>query len=243
MPSDMQPGRALHRIRAITLDLDDTLWAINPVIYAAEERLWAWLSEHYPNVPRRFSPRDMLAMREEVIETYWGQSHDFRFMRKKVLTRVAIESGYSEDLVEPAFAVFDEARNDVELFPDVLHELEWLYEKYTVVAVTNGNANLETIGIRHLFHGVVTAADAGAAKPAPQIFEVAVNATGREPHEILHVGDHPETDVSGAQRAGLRTAWINRNDNEWPGELDGPDAVIATMTELRELLEAADAVR
>ena len=241
MLPDMQPGQTLHRIRAITLDLDDTLWAINPVIYRAEEQLWAWLSDNYPKISERFSISDMLTLRQEVVEEYWEQSHDFRFLRKKVLTHVALQAGYSDELVEPAFAVFDEARNDVELFPDVLHELEWLYENYTVVAVTNGNANLETIGIRHLFHGVVTATSAGAAKPAPRIFEVAVNATGHEPHEILHVGDHPDTDVGGAQRAGLRTAWINRNGDDWPDSLDAPDAIVTTMTEIRALLEAAGA--
>ena len=243
MPTDLQPGQALHRIRAITLDLDDTLWPINPVIYQAEERLWAWLTEHYPRIAETFSASDMLTLRQEVIEEYWDQSHDFRFLRKKVLTHVALKAGYSDELVEPAFEVFDEARNDVELFPDVMHELEWLFERFTVVAVTNGNANLEVIGIRHLFHEVVTAVSAGAAKPAPQIFEIAVNATGHEPHEILHVGDHPETDIFGAQQAGLRTAWVNRNSNRWPEELDTPDAVVETMTELRELLEAAGAAR
>ena len=233
----------MDRIRAITLDLDDTLWAINPVIHEAESRLWAWLSERYPRIPQRFSARDMLTMRQEVIEEYWDRSHDFRFLRKKVLTRVAVEAGYSDELVEPAFDVFDAARNEVELYPDVLQELEWLYEEFKVVAVTNGNANLETIGIRHLFHDVVTAVDAGAAKPAPEIFAAAAAATGRSAHEILHVGDHPETDIDGARQAGFRTAWINRNGEDWPDSLDDPDAVVTSMTELRELLQGAGAAR
>jgi FMN phosphatase YigB (HAD superfamily) len=37
----------------------------------------------------------------------------------------------------------------------------------------------------------------------------------------------------------MRTAWINRNGDDWPEHLDSPDAVITTITELRELLEAA----
>ena len=239
MPADLQSASALHRIRAITLDLDNTLWQIEPVIRNAEEALWQWLSEHYPQIPVRFSADDLLQLRQEVMEQYWQKNHDFRFLRKKVLARLAMESGYDEELVEPAFAVFDRARNEVELYPDVLPHLEHLFARFTIVAVTNGNANLETIGISHLFHGVVTAVDAGAAKPARRIFEVAVESAGVPPAEILHVGDHPETDIDGARQAGFRTAWMNRNGDEWPEQLEAPDAVVATISELRELLEAA----
>ena len=108
-----------------------------------------------------------------------------------------------------------------------------------MVALTNGNSNLEKIGIRHLFHGVVTAVDAGAAKPDRQIFDVAVGEAGVRPEEILHVGDHPIADIDGARQAGMRTAWINRNAAVWPDKLDHPDAVVTTMAELRELLESA----
>jgi len=229
----------MHRIRAITLDLDNTLWAIEPVIRRAEQCLWDWLASHYPEISGRFSASDLVEVRETVMEKYWRQSHDFRFLRKKVLAHVALEAGYDESLVEPAFAIFDAARNEVELYPDVRHELETLYERFTIVALTNGNANLEVIGIRHLFHGVVTSAGAGAAKPAQAIFDAAVRQAGVKPDEVLHVGDHPEADIDGARRAGLRTAWINRNGDEWPGDLDAPDAVVATMTELRHLLDGA----
>lgn len=239
MLTEFQPGNALHRIRAITLDLDNTLWEIDSVIHRAEAVLWGWLSSKYPRIPERFSADDLLELRQSVMDEYREQCHDFRFLRKKVLGRVAVESGYGEDLVEPAFRVFDEERNAVELYPDVLPELEVLSTRFTIVAVTNGNANLQTIGIRHLFHGVITAVDAGVAKPAQPIFDAAVKEAGVSPLEVLHVGDHPETDVDGARQAGLRTAWINRNGADWPDHLDAPDAEISTMTELRKLLESS----
>ena len=229
----------MHRIRAISLDLDNTLWEIDPVIHNAEDALWSWLSENYPAIPERFSADSLLEVRHAVMEEYWEKSHDFRFLRKKVLAQVAAEAGYDDSLVEPAFKIFDDARNTVELYPDVLPDLEILFEQYTIVALTNGNANLQTIGIRHLFHGVVTAAEAGAPKPERQIFEVAIAEAGVAPEEILHVGDHPETDIDGARQAGLRTAWINRTGEEWPEHLDAPDAVVSTISELRTLLETA----
>ena len=230
----------MHRIRAITLDLDNTLWEIDPVIHKAEAALWSWLSEHYPRIPETFSAEDVKVLREVTIEKYWQHKrHDFRFLRKKVLEMLAREAGYDVELVEPAFKVFDDVRNDVDLYPDVLPDLEILYEKFTVVAVTNGNANLETIGIRHLFHDVVTAEAVGVAKPARGIFKFAINKAGVSAEEILHVGDHPETDVNGGRQAGMRTAWINRVDAEWPDHLPEPDLTISTITELRDILEKA----
>lgn len=230
----------MHRIRAITLDLDNTLWEIDPVIRRAEAALWLWLEENYPRIPESFSEGDVAVLREVIIEKYWKhKSHDYRFLRKKVLEMLAREAGYTADLVEPAFKIFDDARNNVELYPDVLPDLEYLFARFTVVALTNGNANLQTIGIRHLFHDVVTAAEVGAAKPARKIFDVAVRKTGASPVEILHVGDHPETDVDGGRQAGLRTAWVNRVNAEWPEHLAAPDVTVTSITELRKILEQA----
>jgi putative hydrolase of the HAD superfamily len=55
------------------------------------------------------------------------------------------------------------------------------------------------------------------------------------------VGDHPENDVEGARSAGLRSAWMNRNGNDWPKQLSRPDAILTSMSELHDLLLAAKA--
>ena len=229
----------MHNIRAITFDLDNTLWAIDPVIQRAEAMLWDWLSENYPRISREHTPEAMIAVREQVIEEHWEKSHDYRFLRKKALERMATTCGYSADLVEPAFAVFDRARNEVEFYPDVMPALPRLANDFVLLAVTNGNANLETIGIRHLFHDVISAAETGFAKPARPIFDKAVSLSGFACGDILHVGDHPEIDIKGAREAGLRTAWMNRNDATWPDGIPGPDAIVTTFAELLELLEPA----
>lgn len=226
----------MHQIRAITIDLDDTLWEIAPVIRRAEAELWRWMERHRPAVCRRFTAEAMVELRDRVIEEYWQHTHDFRFLRRIALTRMLESCGYTDDCVDEAFEVFDRFRNRVELFPDVLPSLERLSERFTVVAVTNGNANLQTIGIRHLFSDVVSAVEVGAAKPAPRIFEEALRRAGASAGETLHVGDHPECDIAGAQGAGLRTAWMNRTGDTWPQHLRAPDAIVTTVSELREIL-------
>jgi len=229
----------LQHIRAITLDLDDTLWEIGPVISRAEAELWCWLSENCPQIPALFSQQAALELREEVISEFRDRSHDLRFLRTTVLERMAAEAGYASELADHAFDIFDGARNRVDLFPDVVPALTVLAERFRIIAVTNGNANLEKIGIRHLFEDVVTAVDAGAAKPEPAIFEEAVRRAGVAPFEALHVGDHPELDIAGAKAAGLTTAWMNRRGESWPEHLSRPDAIISTVSDLHLLVAPA----
>lgn len=226
----------MNDIHTITLDLDDTLWAIHPVIKRAEERLYAWIGEHYPRITQLFEPEDIWELRSEVIADYRDRSHDLTFLRRTVLARLGHAAGYGDAYVDDAFEVFDEARNDVTLFPEARPALVSLRERFVLIAVTNGNANLDRIGIRDLFDGVVSAAMAGAAKPARPIFDKAVEAGGASAAQTLHVGDHPLYDVHGARDAGLKAIWVNRNGDEWPHEYLEPDAEVQHLGEIDGLL-------
>ncbi|MDJ0710405.1 MAG: HAD-IA family hydrolase [Woeseiaceae bacterium] len=222
----------MNGIRTVTLDLDDTLWDILPVIKRAEVRLYEWLGEHYPAITEMFAMEEMRILRKQVLERHADKVHDLTFLRRAVLTEAATAAGYKVFAVDEAFAVFDAVRNDVDMFPESRPALEALAERFTLIALTNGNANLEMIGIDDLFDGHVNAAMAGAAKPARTIFDAAVEVGGARRTETVHVGDHPLYDVHGARAAGLRAVWVNRNAAEWPAEYDLPDAEVHNVGEL-----------
>ncbi len=226
----------VHDIRTITLDLDDTLWAIAPVIARAEQHLYEWFGERFPRIVEQFSMTDILEMRNQVIKEHPARACDFTFLRRAVIGRLGQESGYDDLPVDEAFLVFDEVRNDPELFPDVRPALVSLRRRFTLVAVTNGNANLEKIGIHDLFDDFVSASTAGAAKPDRRIFDAAVSAGGATGPQTVHVGDHPEIDVQGARDAGLKTVWINRDGEDWPDGLEAPDGVVSDLRELDRIL-------
>ncbi len=226
----------VHDIRTITLDLDDTLWAIRPVIARAERHLYEWFGERFPRIVEQFSMADIRELRNQIIDENWDRVHDFTLLRRMVIERLGKESGYDSLPVDEAFIVFDEVRNDPELFPDVRPALALLKQRFTLVAVTNGNADLQKIGICDLFDDFVSARMVGAAKPDRRIFDVAVSAGGASGSQTLHVGDNPEIDVQGARDAGLKTVWINRDDEDWPDELDAPDGVISDLRELDRIL-------
>lgn len=230
----------MQDIRTITLDLDDTLWAIHPVIERAERRLYDWLGDNYPRITAMFSAKDVFKLRENIAVEYPGKSHDFTFLRRVVLGRLGVAAGYGDGLVDTAMAVFSAMRNDVDVFPEVRPALNTLRQSYCVVAVTNGNADLDRIGIRDLFHQVISAAAVGAAKPSRHIFDMAVQAGGADADQTLHVGDHPEADVIGARKAGLKSVWVNRNGDDWPDHLQRPDGIVRDVGELLSLLGVAE---
>ena len=223
-------------IRTITLDLDDTLWEIHPLIRRAERTLYEWLAENYPRITAMYSRQDMMEVRGQVGAEFAEQAHDLTFMRRMVLSRVGTAAGYDTDFVDDAFEVFDAVRNAPEIFPEVEPALQKLKTAFTVIAVTNGNADLSRIGIDHLFDDTVSARRAGAAKPAAAIFEMAVSLGGATAAETLHVGDHWKYDVAGARRAGLQTAWVNRVGHEWPEDYQRADIEVADVGELAACL-------
>ncbi len=225
----------MNGICTITLDLDDTLWDVRPVIQRAEKRLYDWIGEHYPAITELFAMEEMRILRKRILEKHHDKVHDLTFLRRTVLTEAATAAGYRVFAVDEAFAVFDKVRNDIDLFPESRPALEVLSERFKLIAVTNGNANLEMIGIDDLFDGHVNAAMVGAAKPARPIFDAAVEVGGAGRAETVHVGDHPLYDVQGAREAGLRTVWVNRNGDEWPAEYDSPDAEVNNVGELVDL--------
>ncbi len=230
----------MQDVRVITMDLDDTLWDVMPVILRAEAALREYFAEHYPEIPERVSSDEIMAMRAEVVTRYRDCAHDLTFLRKQTIIAMAKRAGYGETLgltiSEEAFEVFNEHRNRLEMFPDARPALERLASRYRLIAVTNGNADLELIGIDDLFDAFVSARSAGAAKPDPRIFTAAIEAGGHPADHTLHVGDHPEHDVRGAQQSGLRTAWVNRGKLPWPEEHPAADLEVSDLAVLADFL-------
>lgn len=222
----------MANIQAICFDLDDTLWDLAPVIPRAEARLYRWYEQHYPAVAERFSPQDILAMRIDVVARYPELVHDLTALRMKVLRAVAHESGYSDLCAEQAFDVFQQARNDLEPFPDVVPAITRLGGEFRLFTLSNGNADLSVIGIAGHFEASFTAREIGHAKPDVRVFRRVCDEVGLAAEQILHVGDHPRNDIIAARAAGLRTAWVNRNQRNWEVEEPGPDHVVTCLEEL-----------
>lgn len=230
------------RIRAITFDLDDTLWPIEPVMLRAEQQLDAWLRTNCPRTAAAYPVEAMRALRNRVADENPQIAHDFSAQRRLSLRAALLPHGYCDDHVDAAFAAFYAERNRVECYADALPALAHLGTRYPLAVITNGNADLGAIGLAAHFRFTLHASAFGTAKPAADIFHAACERLELAPAEVLHVGDDPELDVIGAHRAGLRSVWLHRGAASWTeasrqSEVH-PDLIVRNLAELVDALEA-----
>lgn len=108
--------------------------------------------------------------------------------------------------------------------------------------VTNGTVRgqeqkLEVLGLRRYFQAVVVSEAVGVQKPHPAIFQSALTGVGVAAEHAWFVGDHPENDILGASRVGLRTVWL-ASVHPWPAEHALPHHRIDSLRELVPLIRA-----
>ena len=218
-------------IRAITIDLDDTLWPCEPTIQRAEGLWHEWLSGRAPEVIAPWSIEQLRERRLAIHAARPELGHDFRTIRRLSLEEVFRSAGtddaQSAEIIEGSLDVYMAARNKVELYPEVLACLQRLSARYRLASLSNGNACLVQIGLDHLFHTMIAAHTHGSAKPDPALFHLACRELGCAPGEVVHLGDDIELDIRGARSAGMHAVWINRASHAWPGD-DAP----VTVTDL-----------
>jgi putative hydrolase of the HAD superfamily len=225
----------LGKIKAITLDLDDTLWPIWPTIERAEKALHDWLAEHAPMTSALFAnPAALREIRAEMTSSRPDLKHDMSALRRESIRLALSRAGDDPQLAEPAFDAFFAERQRVTLFDDVLPALEFLAARFPLVALSNGNADLQRIGLAHFFRASVCARDFGVGKPDPRIFHAAAGAVDTMPENILHVGDDVTLDALGALNAGMQAAWLNRSDALWPHEQE-PHVTVTHLGEVKDL--------
>ncbi len=211
-------------VKAISFDLDNTLWPIKSVIENAERQLWNWLERNHPRITEQ---HDLFSLRQHRADTavaFPELSHDISALRRQSLESLLKEFGYARDLAHArsqavsGWRAFYAARHQIEYYPDALSTLQRLHSHYRIAATTNGNANLELLGIADHFSAVMRPSEVGCSKPDSGIWEALCDALRLAPEQILHIGDHPEDDVLGAFANGLPAVWLNRNDDRWPAE-------------------------
>ena len=247
---------SLTGIKAISFDLDDTLWPLMPTVMDAEKAQWQWLSSNYPHLAEHLTPQRADELREQLLQEGSAQLADVSWARQELLRRLAasagLESPESEQLVTEAFKVFLQQRCAVLPFDDALQVLPRLAENFRLVAITNGNADVFSTALGELFEFSLSPTTMGVAKPDAVIFNEALEQLGLPAAQVLHVGDSVKHDVVGASAVGMRTALMLHNevDSEANGhyqntgknaalfedEEHGADAVVRSLHELELLL-------
>ncbi|MFT5532321.1 MAG: HAD superfamily hydrolase (TIGR01509 family) [Burkholderiaceae bacterium] len=222
-------------IKAVLFDLDDTLWPIVPTILRAETLLFDWLREHAPAVTQDHSIETLRARRMALMEAEPRYRIDLPGLRHAGLTEAFHASGADPVHIDGAMMIFNDARNAVVPYDDVVPALTRLSSQVALGTISNGSADLAAIGMAGHFRISIAAHQFGSAKPDPAIFQAACTALDIDPAEAVYVGDDPLLDIDGAQKAGLRAVWMNRFDRVLPDHVR-PDASCTSLLELEHWL-------
>jgi 2-haloacid dehalogenase len=173
------------------------------------------------------------AIQFEVIQ---GEYHRYREVLHESTRKWCGERGYRWD--EGFGEALERAMEGWQPFPDTAPALRQAREQgVRLVILSNTDRDLIAHTLKQIgvdFDAVITAQDVGAYKPADAVFTRARDELGEAPEHILHVAFGFKYDIAPAQRAGMRTAWVNRHVEAPPGD-ERPDHVWRDLWGLADL--------
>ncbi len=233
-------------LRAIFLDIGDTVLRANPSwegVYALA------LEEHGVTV-------EPTALRDALRKTYhhgrYGLEEGFEATPETSLRRAvemdkqALDSLGIGPMPDEFFTRLSELFMLVSswhVFPDALAALEALRARGLIIgAVSNWIWQLpellHSLELVAHFDFVAVSARVGYEKPHPEIFRYALRQAGVEPDEALHVGDHIDADVAGAQSVGISAVLIDRRERFTEADIPEGLPLIRTLAELLPIVDA-----
>lgn len=234
--------RRLKQVKAISFDLDDTLYDNYPVIVRVEKEMVKWLHLHHP-VSATVPLEKWHQFKKQVLAEQPELKHDVTRWRMEQIKFGLVQLGYDIDKATQASEKGIEhalwLRNQVDVPQETHQLLSALKKKYPLVAITNGNVDENQIDLGQYFEFVLRAGPDGRAKPFSDMFITTSKRLSLPPEQILHVGDHPISDVHGAKQAGYQVCWLNltgvpANKSDKVRLL--PDIEISQLSQLNQLL-------
>jgi len=232
----MRIYKNLSTIKALSFDLDDTLYPNNDVIAAAERAMQQRLQQLKPDLPHNdpqywWQQRKLLAAQDAEIR------HDVSRWRLLAVEQGLVAQGLSSceagEVAELALGAFLQERTNISISAEIKQLLATLASRFPLVAITNGNADIQRMGLAAHFKFALRAGPDGRMKPFPDLFSHAATRLGIQPRHILHIGDHVRSDVLGALNAGCQAAWLNPANSPQPHPAKPP--LVLPHLELRDL--------
>jgi putative hydrolase of the HAD superfamily len=204
-------------IKGIIFDLYNTLIDIDTDEESINtyEAVSKWLIYQGVRIPAEDLLKDYRRMAREGMETKWEKHPEIRV--EEIFARIC-KSHALRDIdelglgVETARAFRAGSLRRLQLFPQTVHLLREL-KGYPKVIVSNGQRSFSEQEMRYFdlyeqFDHVIFSSDFGHKKPDPRIFLEAARLMGREPEEIMCVGDSFENDIVPSSRLGMRAMHI-----------------------------------
>jgi 2-haloacid dehalogenase len=222
-----------REVSALVFDAYGTLFDVHSVTRLAEER--------FPGKGVALSQ----AWRTKQLEYTWLHSLMDRYEDFSRITAASLDWAIASlGLVarDADHEALLEAYRHLAPFPEVPAALDTLARARPLAILSNGHpemleAVVENAKLRNFFRGGVLSVHAARVfKPHPDVYRIAENRLG-VPRSLVGFVSSNGWDAAGARAFGFKTYWVNRAGA--PVERLGvqPDAVIANLSELVELLK------
>ncbi|AZG71951.1 HAD-IA family hydrolase [Shewanella livingstonensis] len=210
-PSIIQYQR-LQPFSAISFDLDDTLYNNLPYVIHASDQLFSLIHQAYP-ATTAWDFAQWQQLKHMLFTLHPELAHDTTAARYAMLHQGLLHFGYSEveasKGAQDGMACFTHYRSNFTVDDNVMRLLERLSQHYRLVGITNGNVDTQRIGLDKVMQFVLHPGHGVKMKPAADMFNLACRQLDIKPAELLHVGDHPLSDIAGAKMAGCQSVWLN----------------------------------
>lgn len=231
--------KRLTPVKVISFDLDDTLYDNVPVIAAAETWLLQALKQHRPE-STLLSADNLAVIKRQILSSEPELSHDVSALRLRILTQGLRQQGATDTRAAEMAAEFYQGflteRGKITV-PAASHQvLSELGQRYQLAVITNGNLPIESTALAPYFDVVLRAGVDGRMKPAPDMFDKLAHQSGVQLSDILHIGDHINTDVAGALHAGCQAIWLNDQGRNTADLQCLPQVELTRLEQMLELL-------
>jgi putative hydrolase of the HAD superfamily len=230
-------------LRAIFLDIDDTMFTTTAFVKLAREKAMQAMIDRGLDIPLERALEELAAVVAE-----FGSNDDRHYNRLLLRLPKKLTRKINQPLLVTAGVI-------------AYHETKWEHLRIDEEAVSL----LQDLSTSGLLLGVISAGllhkqmekilrlrmddfvdpnlifitdQVGIAKSNPKLYRLAARAAGVKPHQAMHVGDHPISDIQTAKEAGLIAIW-HRGAGKYAHLQPSlpPDHEIRSLADLRPLLK------
>lgn len=206
-------------MKSVLFDLDDTLYEYNPCHENGLYFLQNYLKEQLSIKPEdsfKFYKAGRDWVHKLLVNT--AASHHRLLYMVKLCEFAGLNPIRNARTLEKIY--WDAYFQKMVLRDGVTHLLESLKSRNITIAIVTDlvaeiqYAKLDYLGLTDLIDVVVTSEEAGIEKPAPKIFQLALEKLNAKASEAAFVGDSLTKDIQGASALGIKAFWIN-GDSEF----------------------------